>query len=88
MIETLYLYKPPTVNNDDVSTPLTSDQIKKNKDEYEKLINTISNKIEYVLLGECTHGTEEFYKIRSNMTKIFSDSLPSSLCVLCLLLKK
>lgn len=35
----------------------------------EQLANEISDDIEIVLLGECTHGTKEFYDIRSEMTK-------------------
>lgn len=34
------------------------------------IINTLSLNTEYVLLGECTHGTQEFYQIRSSITKI------------------
>lgn len=33
------------------------------------LINTIPLETEFVLLGECTHGTQEFYQIRSSITK-------------------
>ena len=36
----------------------------------ENFKNLIKDKIDITLLGECTHGTEEFYKIRSNITKI------------------
>ena len=36
----------------------------------QQLIDTISDEIESVLLGECTHGTHEFYDIRSEMTKL------------------
>ena len=36
----------------------------------EELVGTISDEIKIVLLGECTHGTEEFYQIRSDMTKL------------------
>lgn len=39
--------------------------------EYDKLLNeNISSDTKYVLMGECTHGTEEFYKIRMNMTRL------------------
>lgn len=33
------------------------------------LINNIPLETEFVLLGECTHGTKEFYQIRSSITK-------------------
>ena len=35
----------------------------------QKLIDTININTDYVLLGECTHGTQEFYQIRSDLTK-------------------
>ena len=33
------------------------------------LESNINDKINFFLLGECTHGTEEFYRIRSDITK-------------------
>ncbi len=36
----------------------------------QQLVNTISDEVQFVLLGENTHGSEEFYKMRSEMTKI------------------
>ena len=40
-----------------------------NKLDINNLLQTVSSNVDYVLLGECTHGTEEFYKIRSDITK-------------------
>jgi len=37
------------------------------KIDYEKILDGLDENI--VLLGECTHGTKEFYEIRSNITK-------------------
>lgn len=46
------------------STTISTDSIPK-----DCLFNKISNETEIVLLGECTHGTQEFYKARANITK-------------------
>ena len=35
----------------------------------ENLVRNIPSKTEIVLLGECTHGTKEFYEIRLEITK-------------------
>ena len=36
----------------------------------EEIVDKIPDEVEFVLLGECTHGTKEFYEIRSEMTKL------------------
>ena len=41
-----------------------------NLDSIEQLVDTIPDDVRFVLLGESTHGTHEFYKIRSDMTKL------------------
>src|SRR2546422_6218167 len=38
------------------------------KDDYDPLIELVGN-ARYVLLGEATHGTHEFYKARAEITK-------------------
>jgi len=42
--------------------------ISKNLDT-DTIVSDIPDKSDIVLLGECTHGTNEFYQIRSNITK-------------------
>lgn len=56
--------KPPEITRSDVSavanfaTPF----------DLRNIVNRIGD-AKFVLLGECTHGTEEFYKIRADLTK-------------------
>ena len=48
------------------------EQINKVAEPFEdvnNILNNIDPEDDIVLLGECTHGTEEFYKIRADITK-------------------
>lgn len=49
--------------------PLTGE-----KDDYDSLIKMAKNS-RFVLIGESTHGTKEFYKIRADITKRLIDEL-------------
>lgn len=44
------------------------DPISTTENKYDKLLNSIGNS-RYVLIGEATHGTHEFYKIRAEITQ-------------------
>ena len=45
-----------------------------NIDNTNEIIDKIPNNNEILLLGESNHGCEEFYKIRSNITKKLIDN--------------
>ena len=37
--------------------------------DVKEIVKTIPDNVKVVLLGECTHGTEEFYQLRADITK-------------------
>ena len=52
-----------------LSTHLPIYNLSMNYHEMPQLYECISDSIDCVLLGESTHGTQEFYKLRSMITK-------------------
>lgn len=40
---------------------------------YDGILNNISDSTRFVFLGESTHGTEEYYQFRSNITKLLME---------------
>ena len=39
------------------------------RSDYEPLLDAIGDSVQFVLLGECTHGTHEFYEHRAALTR-------------------
>ena len=49
-------------------------------DDYAVLRNAIGD-ARIVMIGEATHGTEDFYSIRAELTKVLIDKLGNNLCL-------
>ncbi|SVA82649.1 uncharacterized protein METZ01_LOCUS135503, partial [marine metagenome] len=57
-------------NDDEKSILINLESSIINLKNIEQLVDSVSDDVRFVLLGESTHGTHEFYKMRSEMTKL------------------
>lgn len=58
------------VNDNEKSILINLESSIINLENIEQLVDSVSDDVRFVLLGESTHGTHEFYKMRSEMTKL------------------